>query len=268
MRYIIIIVLLFCIRVADSQQLVPDVGMKLLSKEDEIFLASKDSVKFQLLLEKDSIYQTIGRYADGLAELQRADKYIYSGTSKILLHYRKMLDYFSAGQFNDCVLENLSFSDAKQIGKNKEFEAMRLFSLNQTEEWEKLKEEMILYIPENDTALIHQIRNSPNHYMGVSADACKRSSKWFPGLGMIKAGYVGKGTVSFLLQAAFTGFIVFNIYEGYYVMAFVSGYFPLRKFHTGGVILSGMLAERKNEERAKLLKQQYLLLISKVIEGM
>jgi hypothetical protein len=85
-----------------------------------------------------------------------------------------------------------------------------------------------------------------------------------PGRGLIKSGYTSKGVTNILLQTAFAGFAVYNIYTGYYFTAFFSGIQPMRRFYNGGKILTSSLVQDKNFAKITALKQSGYIYIEKL----
>lgn len=76
-------------------------------------------------------------------------------------------------------------------------------------------------------------------------------STFLPGAGQIYAGNVGKGFLSGLTQAAFIAYALYNIYEQFYITAFVSGFGVFQAFYFGGQEQAYQLAVESNQTRRR-----------------
>jgi hypothetical protein len=142
---------------------------------------------------------------------------------------------------------------------------MRVYSLNENEQWTVCKEELLNNCSACDSAQVSGISSLPVSYDFVSPLKYRILSDIIPGLGMAKAGKPLKGATSLLIQSGLALSAGYCFYTGYYVAGVVSGVFPLLKFHKGGIRLSGILAEDRNEKEKKELKALYSEQIKKVV---
>jgi hypothetical protein len=263
MRYWIIIALGFPGSIAEAQQMEGAFAEKLLNKEIAFFVSRSDSEKTALLMDKADLYNLHQDYAKALSELERAGR--FSAFENSQLKYKKMLNYFLSNQFSNCAAIAVPQSELRSMGKEKEYFAMRFFSLNETEQWAQCKEELLDYCLLCDSAHRIEIACLNIHYDYISPEKCKRLSSFVPGLGMAEAGKPFKGTTSFLLQTGMVLGIAYGFYSGYYIAGVVSGIFPLMKFHSGGGRLSAALAEERNERGKRTLKETYTREIKKAL---
>jgi len=263
MRYWVIIILSFLSCLAEAQKMDFAFTEKLLDKELDFFISKSDSEKIALLMDKADLYSSEKEYIKALSELERAER--FSAFENSLLKYKKMVNYFLSNQFSNCASVLLSPEEIKQVGKEKEYWMMRFFSLNETEQWSRCKEELLDYCSFCDSIQVREIHSLQERYDYISPEKCKRLSSFVPGLGMARAGKPFKGVTSFLLQAGMVAGVAYGFYTGYYIAGVVSGVFPLMKFYKGGSRLSGILADERNEKERKKLQKKYTEEIKTVI---
>ena len=265
MKYWIIIILSLQPFLAEAQRMDTVLAEKLLEKEIVFFVSRSDSEKFSALIDKADLQRSIGKYDKALAELERADKFTSAEKNKIMLKYEKMFNYFLSDQFSQCAGVEFTPEEAGKINKEREHFSMRFFSLNETMQWSKCKEELLNYCTVCDSNEVRQINLLPVTFDYINPEQCKRLSSFIPGLGIAKAEQPFKAATSFLLQAGFAVFTGYTFYTGYYVAGIVSGVFPLMKFHKGGNRLSAILAEEHNEKEKNKLRSLYTEEIKKVV---
>ncbi|MFI5164331.1 MAG: hypothetical protein ACHQHP_03685 [Bacteroidia bacterium] len=265
MKYWIITILSLASFLAEGQTMDTLLAKKLLQKEILYFIASSDSEKFYVLLDKADLQKFNGKYENALAELERAEKFSSDGKRKIILQYERMLNYFLSNQFGQCASMEFAGEEVEKINKQQEYFLMKFFSLNETGQWSRCKEELLSYCSLCDSIEIRQLISLPVTYTYINPEQCRRLSSFIPGLGMVKAGKPFKAAVSLLLQAGFTFVAGYNFYAGYYAAGLASGVFPLLKLHKGGNRLSAILAEEQNEKEKQKLKILYSEAIKKII---
>ena len=254
MKYLSIIVLL-SVRLITSAQVSDSVAGKLLHQELIYWQAENDSVKFYALLNKAKINRDAGLYYNALDELTRADSIAKTSTETVEYTYEKMVNYFLSDQYNLC---SDIVMDSNCIGKHLgEYTIMRLYSLNESDKWERCKAEMLKQCHSCNAAKIDSIKQLPVSYKYKSPEKSRLMSSILPGLGETYAGYPFKGATSFLLNAGFLAFTGYNVYYGYYITGAVSGLFPFLKLHGGGKHLSAILARKHNEGEEDKVKRRY-----------
>ena len=265
MKYWIITILSLQSFLAEAQRMDTLLAKELLQKEILYFVALSDSEKFYALLSKAELQKMNGKYENALAEPERAEKFSSDEKRKITLEYERMLNYFLSNQFSQCASMGFAGEEAEKINKQKEYFLMRFFSLNETGQWTRCKEELLNYCSSCDSSEVRQLMSLPVTYAYINPEQCRRSSSFIPGLGMAKAGKPFQAAGSLLLQVGFTFVAGYNFYAGYYAAGLASGIFPLLKLHKGGNRLSAILAEEQNEKEKGKLKILYSEKIKKVI---
>lgn len=267
MRFLIITTLILLTLSAKSENIDSLISEKLLEQEISFWTEENDSVKFFSLIDKAKIYQSKGLFEDALHELRRAGEYSRRGNQVSLLNYEKMLNYFLSNQYNNAGFITLQREETEQIHKSKEYQTMKLVSLNESGKWEKCKQELLNSCSECDSIEIVTIRELPTTYDFKNPEDCRRFSAFFPGMGQIKAGYPIKALTSFLIQSGLVFFIGYNFYAGFYLTGIVSGSIPLLKFYSGGKKLSAILAEEHNDKEIRKLKRTYSKVITSVTQN-
>jgi len=265
MKYWIITILSLQSFLAEAQKMDTVLAGKLLEKEVLFFVSQTDSEKYASLIDKAGLQRSHGNYEKALTELDRAEPFSSDEKRKTALKYEKMLNYFLSDQFSQCASVEFTSEEAARINKRKEYFSMRFFSLNETEQWSKCREELLTYCTSCDSNNIRQISSLPVTYDYINPEHCKKLSSFVPGLGIAQAGKPFKAATSVILQAGFAVFAGYNFYAGYYAMGIVSGVFPLMKFHKGGNRLSTRLAYDRNEKEKRKLKALYSEEIKKVV---
>lgn len=263
MRYWIITVLSLPGFLAEAQKMDMPLAEKLLEKELAFFVSGSDTEKAAILFEKAGLHTANADYEKALSELDRAAAFVTSDDSR--LKYEQMLNYFLSGRFSRSAHIALSDQELLRIHKRSEYHTMRFTSLNENEQWEQCRSELLNYCSGCDSLQMRKIASLPILYPYISPLKCRILSGIVPGLGMAKAGKPLKGATSFLLQSGLAFGAGYCFYAGYYVAGTVSGIFPLLKFHKGGVRLSGLLADERNENEKLKLKALYAEQIKKVV---
>jgi hypothetical protein len=227
----------------------------LLNAEFSFWQADNDSLRFMALLQKMNLYRYSEHYQQALTEADRAENYSYGNKEKAQLKYERMINSFLLDRYRYCSTQ--SFDSTEVSGHSKEIEYMLLYSMDESENWSKCKNEMIKYLDKPDSMAIKKIMNLPVSYNYKSPEKSKRLSTFLPGLGEVYSGYPVKGITSFVLNAGFLAFAGYNFYLNYYVTGYVSGILPMLKFYWGGRRLSSGLAERHNEQQENKIKKLY-----------
>lgn len=260
MKYWSIIIAVWIYLPIKAQQ---DAGGKLLDAEYIFWQAKSDTVRFKALLDKARLCRHAAMYNRALDELERAALYSHKPGQQAQLKYEKMMTYFLAGRYIDCSTIEMSRGEADTLYNN--YLAMKLYSFDESEQWDSCKNLLLKLCPAIDTDRINEIKKLPVSYRYKDPGKANRLSSVLPGLGMIYAGYPFRGITSFVLTAGSVVFGVYNIYYGYYVTSVVFGAYPYLRFHTGGRRLSEVLAYRHNYIEAGKLKKKYREEISPVV---
>lgn len=265
MKYIISIVVIFINTHAKSQLKTHGFSDLLLNYEFTIWSSSNDSLIFNTLIKKASLYTNERLYNSALSQLERADVFCKSSIHNTILRYEKLKVYFFASKYNYVVDIFLSEDELQSINKSSEYTKMKLFALNEQEKWSDCKSLLITYCKNCDSSLINMIKELPVKYEYKSPEKCKRQSAFLPGLGQTTAGYPFKGITSLSIQAGLITFVAYNIHVGFYIAGVVSGVIPLLKFYAGGKRLSSILAEKENEKKSSIVKSKYTYAIKNVL---
>lgn len=255
MRYLIFIMLLSVSLLTDAQLNNTGFNKALLEAEFDFWQAHTDSSRFAALLSKVQLYRKAALYSKALNEADRADKYALTAKEKNELKYEQMLDYFLRNDYGYCT--TFSFDSGVAIEHSSQIELMRLYALNQTQNWTECKTKMLTYVNKTDSLKRKEIIALPETYTYKDPEKSRRLSSYLPGLGEIYSGYPGKGITSFILTAGFLTFAGYNFYLQYYVTGCLSGLYPVKRFYSGGKRLSVTLANRHNDECANRIKKQY-----------
>lgn len=263
MRYWIIILLNLPGFLAEAQRTDLSLAEKLLASEYLIYISASDTAKAALLLEKSEVYAGNSKYQQALAELDRAEK--FGGQDNNSLKYAKMFNSFMSGRFDLSASVIIPLAELQKLNKEKEYYSMRFVSLSETGRWDSCRAEMIRYCKDCDSSRVREISSLPSTYSYVDPGKCGKLSAFVPGAGMTKAGKPFKGATSLLIQAGLATFTGYAFFSGYYIAGVVSGVFPLLKFHKGGIRLSAILAEERNEKEKLKLQSQYSEQIKKVV---
>lgn len=137
------------------------------------------------------------------------------------------------------------------------FLPLKILSLNQTMQWEKAKNNFLLFVemqdfsPETETELEQSILNlydEENRPRIKSVKKAETLSRFFPGSGQIYAGKTGEGIVNFLINASVLSFAGFEIYNGFYITGYLAGLGFFNKTYHGGIKRAGVLTSQKNKE--------------------
>jgi len=264
MKYLIII-LLTLISWSSKAQWISDtaVTQKLLSLEMCFWKLTDDSSKAVVLLDKAELYKSVNMPEQALVELERTKKYSINPQLTLLIKYEKALNYFLAAKYNSSKEIILSSSELALIHKTGEYQLVRFQSLNESEEWDECKQELLAFC--SDTLKALQIQQLATVYNYKDPEKCRRLSTIIPGFGEIKAGYPMKGVTSFLIHSGLIFFTGYNFYYSFYLTGAISGGLPFLKFYDGGKRLSENLAEEHNQKEKNKLKKKYTEIINQVI---
>jgi hypothetical protein len=262
MKYLIIIILALVVRQSKSQ-VSDSLSVKLLHQEMIYWQAQSDSVRFSALLGKAKLNRNAGFYENAINELYRAEKYCVTIKQRSEMNYEKMFNYFLADQYASC--SEIILDSAAITSHYIEYITMRLYSMNETEKWERCKSELLRACNKDDTIKIKEITNLPISYNYKNPEKCRRMSGILPGLGEVYAGYPFKGFTSFVLNGGLLVFAGYNFYTSYYITGVISGIFPFIKVHRGGKRFSAILADEHNEIESEKLKKKYREEIASII---
>lgn len=264
MKFLIIILLALISHCISGQHMADTTAEKLLLFEIDFWKANSDSAKLNALLSKAEINKSSGLYEQAISELYRADKHYKDTAMASYINYEKMLNYFLSGQYSYSGNIVISPAEVERLHKKKEYTMIKLMSLNESEKWEKCKQELLSIASYNDSTTIVSIEALPIMYDYISPEYCSRLSSFVPGLGEMKAGYPVKGITTFLINSGLLFFTGYNFYYGFYLTGTISGGLSFLKFYNGSKRLSEKLAEKHNEKEKKDLKKQYVKMIEKV----
>jgi hypothetical protein len=225
--------------------------LKIVLLEKQVMEAGDDdSARTQLLLEKASLYKGMAEYSEALFTLNRiADPVPVKAECE--MHYQKAFNAYMLRSFSLSLQEIWS---AAPCGLDENAAMLHLMILLENERWDEFKTEFLNRAearPFGDTLSFLQEFQHPQ-LLDVTYYVKKAV---IPGAGLIKSGHTGKGITNIVLQLAFAGFAVYNIHTGFYLTGFFSGVQPMRRFYSGGKILTGSLVRQKNEDSVDALKR-------------
>lgn len=262
MKYWITIILIYTLSITKAQSLNDSL---LLELEHQFWLAKNDSVKFNALLNKADVLYTSGNVKAAANELYRSQEFAKTYYQQTVINYKKMLFEFVLKQYAFVHQTQLTPQAATSINKLQEYELMYLFSLNETQYWERCKDSLLKLCSNCSTTLKDSITALPVVYDYLSPEKAELLSAFLPGLGQTYSTYPLKGFTSLVLNSGFIYITTYAILNSYYVTAVVYGIFPLLKFYNGGKRLSGKLANNKNEIRKQALQEHYKKVIKRVV---
>jgi hypothetical protein len=228
--------------------------LRIVSLERKIMEADGDTARIsKLLIEKARAYKMAGRFSDALFTLERIHHGSLPDTLRCEIHYEKAFHSFIVRSYSISLQE---IWNAQSCGFTKSEHAMLfLMILLENERWDDFRMEYLTQAKHRsfaDTVAFSREFDNPE-LLDVSYFVKKAS---IPGVGLIKSGYISKGATNIMLQMIFAGFAAYNIYTGYYFTAFFSGIQPMRRFYSGGKILTASLVQDKNHDKVRALKQK------------
>lgn len=218
---------------------------KILLLEQQVMVASNDTLKAFALLSKANLYKKLNQHAEVIVTLNRVNIAVLIGSQLDNYHYQKAFSFFMVGEHSKGLLEFLNIESNKNFNEENQF--LYLMLLVENERWEDFEKE---YLHQSKLRAVDSLlfKKEFSRPLLLEADSYARLSGKLPGLGMMKSGHPGKGLTSLGLQLLFTGFGIYNFSLGYYFTGLFSGIMPARKFYLGGKLLTHSLVERKNQD--------------------
>lgn len=213
--------------------------------ERAVMETRNDTTKALLLLEKAALYKQVANYEETLITLNRIDPLVLTDTVRAHFFYTKAYSHFLLQRYREALFELWNVPTGMLA--TKDYELLLLMTLLENERWDDFNLEYTRQVekskqpvlPEN-TILQAPIFLDPNYYA--------KQAKYFPGLGLMKSGYYGRGFTSLGLQLCFVGFAVYNFSAAYYATGVLSGLFPARKFYLGSRLLTQSMVEQRNQQ--------------------
>lgn len=235
---------------------------RVLGIERKVMYAESETVKASWLMKKALLYKEAGHYDDALTSLQRIDVNALEPARKDSVSYEKAFNLFMLGTFPVALQELWSMQDVRHYSDAAAM--LYLMVLLENQHWDEFKQEFLRSANERniDTTAFLTAFTPP---LMLDADRYDRLAK-IPGLGLglIKAGYTGRGLTSASLQLLLTGAGIWQVATGYYFTGIFSGLLPARRFYNGGKILTASMVARTNEKRIADVKRTGYSFISKL----
>lgn len=264
MKYGIItsILLLFILGSSTSALCSDSLAFRVLAIERQVMNAGDDVVKASLIMKKARLYKEDGKHEEAFISLQRIDLNILEATLKDSIRYEKAFNLFMLGSFSASLQEIWSMRDVHAHGDA--CTMLYLMVLLEDQHWDEFRQEYLRSAARKDIDTTEFVATFKPPVV-MNAERYDRLAK-IPGLGLglIKAGYTGRGLTSASLQILLTGVAAWQIATGYYITGVVSGLLPARRFYNGGKNLTASMVSRTNEKRIAEVKRTGYSFISKL----
>lgn len=225
---------------------------KALNSEWNLFNATTDSVRAQLLIDKSN-YQRNENPEKALSTLYRIDdltlnrdQHLETTTSKVILHDK--LSQYELG------LYEIEKSQVLDSG-NSALIFLKIWLLTNSHDFEEAEKQLCLF---TEAKGIDSIRTGYLFAKNLKWKKAKRArhlSALAPGLGQLYVGKIGHSLSSTLLFGAFTGYTIFSFITGYPISATLTGLTGVFRFYIGGQRNASSLAQTKNKKKAEKLKE-------------
>lgn len=137
------------------------------------------------------------------------------------------------------------------------FMPVRIFSLNETFQWNEAKKCFLEYLnmqhftPERKSEMeqmVGDLYGKKSRPRIKSVNKAENLSRFVPGAGQIYAGNTGEGIINFLINASVLTFAGYQVYNGFYITGYLAGLGFFNKTYHGGMKRAGDLASRKNQK--------------------
>ena len=201
-----------------------------------------------------------------LAEFEKAQRVMesinYSGLNDNLsfkYRYESALCAYLAGNFNDAESQIIQINNFISDSTSKQSALfLEVLILNELRKWDQSAKKIVELIsiyspPEIKDSLLYL---ASKMYQKKSIPKLKKQStakvlSFIPGLGQVYAGYFLEGTDAFLLNLAFLGFGVYQVYEGFYLTGYFIGAGGLSKTFFGNMRYAEFLVEKHNYNKSR-----------------
>lgn len=139
----------------------------------------------------------------------------------------------------------------------KSFLPIRLFSLNDTRQWDEAQScfqnyvRMQRFSPDKQLKLLERIDSiyaKKNRPKMRSAEKAETWSRFIPGAGQIYAGETGEGIINLLINSSILFFAGHQVLNRYYITGYLAGLGLFNKTYHGGMKRGSALASQKNKE--------------------
>lgn len=247
-------------RIADSLFSAGAYRNAIIEYERTIYLTNDHNITNHSVYRKAVCYKALCEYAPASQQLFRISYYGTTDSAQFLYHYETALCCFLAGKFEDThsqLLQIRQYTRDKQLVKK----ILLLEALNNNErgDYSAAKESFFQFFDANfTTARADSLKNIFAGYYSQKGLPRMKSQKtadileFFPGLGLLYAGYPLPGIFNFLLNSICLTAGIYEIYYGYYFTGYFAGAAVLSKFYFGGRSLTEkMIAKRNYLEKRK-----------------
>jgi len=227
--------------------------------ERQIFYAHRNDRLHYFQFQKGLCYKQLKDFDKAIEAFQTIYFTNFNDSLYQQVCYQQSLCYYLKGEPAkalwkiDEYFHRVSDSASYQV-----FMPIRLFSLNDTRQWQEAKKCFVQYVkmhgfsPEKEMEvleIVNSLYSKKNMPKIKSVEAAEDWSRFIPGAGQMYAGETTEGIVNLLINSSILAFAGYQLYFHYYITGYLVGLGFFNKTYHGGMKRAGILVSQKNKER-------------------
>ncbi|MTI37953.1 hypothetical protein [Fulvivirga lutimaris] len=220
-----------------------------LEYERVVFEERDPNIINEALLKKGLCHKALRNFSQAYSTLDRANLFIAQDSLNYQIRYEKALTAYLSQQYNLVVSQALQINHFYKNDGYDEIMFLHILALNELRKWEEAKILFDEYLSMN-----HKNNDNQDLYSFVNKTKLKDPEKavkisyLMSGIGMIYAGYLGRGIVSSLISASLFTYGIYGISSGYYYTGAFLGIGTFWMLNTASFEVVRQLAIEKNQK--------------------